>query len=91
MSGFAQSGDYDISLFVYSHDSDTAIVNSKSKPSFRRKLKSTTDKVTNHIAMTNQDINRIVLLLHVCTMNVFSKRCLYSRTFYEKVLKKMYK
>ena len=87
MSGFAQSGDYDISLFVYSHDSDTAIVNSKAKPSFRRKLKSAADKVAYDIAMANQDINRIVLLLHVRPMNIFSKRCLYSRTFYEKVLK----
>ena len=86
MSRFTQSCDTHVTVLVDSHDGNTSIVDSEAKPSLRRKLQSPTDKIANDIAMAYKYVNRVISLVTVGPMNVFSESGFYSRSFDEEIL-----
>ena len=88
MSRFTKCCDNHVTFLVHTHHSNTSIVDSEAKPGLRRKLQSSAHKVTNDIAMADQNVHRILGLIRIGSVDVFSKRCLNSRAFDEKILEK---
>ncbi len=59
----------------------------RSKFTFGRQLKGPADEVSDDVSVTDDDLDRVVLLLHVGTVDVLPESSLDSRPIFVKSLK----